>query len=112
MQRILKEQGLRSVQALGRGEITAPMPPPSQGLAGDDDEFEPDERDSEDRDDAKPLSHPETGATRGALVSTAGGIVMSPDAIRRLQGALSELVECQRLLHSIKPDHDQEADPS
>ncbi|GGH17536.1 MerR family transcriptional regulator [Alsobacter metallidurans] len=111
VQRILKEQGLRSVQALGRGEITAPMPPPSQGRAGDDDDFEPDERESDDGDD-NPLSPPETGATRGALVSTAGGIVMSPDAIRRLQGALSELVECQRLLQSIKPQHDGDAEAS
>jgi DNA-binding transcriptional MerR regulator len=108
VQRILKEQGLRSVQALGRGEITAPMPPPSQGR--DEDDFEPDERASDDQDDGNPLSPPENGASRGALVSTAGGIVMSPDAIRRLQGALSELVECQRLLKSIKPDQDQDVE--
>jgi DNA-binding transcriptional MerR regulator len=111
VQRILKEQGVRSVQALGRGEITAPMPPPSHGGAEEDDPL-----DSYGPDDE--MGEAETrGSSVAALTQVArpgpssmGGLQMSPDAIRRLQGALFELLECQRLIDAVRGAPAQESD--
>jgi DNA-binding transcriptional MerR regulator len=111
VQRILKEQGVRSVQALGRGEITAPMPPPSHGGAEEDDPL----------DSYGPDDEMGEAETRGSSVATLtqvarpgpssmGGLQMSPDAIRRLQGALFELLECQRLIDAVRGAPAQESD--
>ncbi|WP_196240209.1 MerR family transcriptional regulator [Alsobacter soli] len=100
VQRILREQGLRSVQALGRGEITAPMPPPrsASGLENDEDDFAPEDEREPIPDEDGQLSRP---AMR-VLAGPAGGIVLSPDALRSLQSALSELLECRRLLAAAR----------
>jgi DNA-binding transcriptional MerR regulator len=116
VQRILKEQGLKAVQSLGRGEITAP-PPPSDVEFGAEDEVSEmggshDEPEG-DQDDppARAVPGPQQSALplgdEGAYMPSAPQRSHRPayaeahlpqDAVRRLGNALAELEECRRLL--------------
>jgi hypothetical protein len=84
VQRILKEEGIRFVQAVGRGEesVAAPRPEPREMAAEEDEEFLPPE-------------------DRGPLI-VASGSLLSDDTLRQLQAALDELIECERVLRSLK----------
>ncbi|WP_243369018.1 MerR family transcriptional regulator [Microvirga solisilvae] len=84
VQRILKEEGIRFVQAIGRGEesVGAPRAEPKGAF------IEPDE---------EPLA-PEMADT---LIVPSESL-LSDDALSKLQSALDELVECDRVLRSLK----------
>ena len=87
VQRILKEEGVRFVQAIGRGEQVAGIPQPA---ALDADEPEPED----DRD--KPAGIPDRIAPQ------------APSTPRydadwtRLRAALDDLQECERVLSTLK----------
>jgi DNA-binding transcriptional MerR regulator len=89
VQRILKEQGVRTVQSLGRGETVAPPP---------------DLRDAEGDTDA-PLPFPGLGdepvEQAVAGFQDAGPRLSSADE-QRLRSALADLVDCRRLLQAVK----------
>jgi DNA-binding transcriptional MerR regulator len=89
VQRILKAEGVRFVQAVGRGEesVAAPHPEPK--------EFEEDEGFS-------PPGNDEPGPEPGKAV-------LPDEMLRRLQAALDELVECDRVLQSLKTSAESSA---
>jgi DNA-binding transcriptional MerR regulator len=90
VQRILKSEGLRFVQSVGRGEQSVQAPPPEQA-----------------EDEAARAGGEET--TQDQLQRVPGERVapsrpgLSRENARRLQGALSELTECNRVLRALKP---------
>jgi DNA-binding transcriptional MerR regulator len=101
VQRILKEDGLRFVQAVGRGEqVVVP------GRRG------PDEED----DDSEDLAETATANGHNAMGAVAAGATgrereadqfgaaqaFSPEAIERLRSALDDLLECERVLASLR----------
>jgi hypothetical protein len=97
---ILKQDGLRFVQAIGRGEQGVPMAPPDS-----------------DADDA-----PDLGGSQAAELQGNGATELSPDAgermaggggappsptladddVARLRSALDELLECERILGTLR----------
>ncbi len=84
VQRILKEEGVRFVQAVGRGEqsVSASRPEVEDGIFEDESSSEND------------LVQPdEESALMGGL---------SEDAVQKLRAALDELIECDRVLSSLK----------
>lgn len=87
VQRILKEEGVRFVQGVGRGEqsVTTLQPEPASARA---EEIEPSsEIQLEDEED---------------IVCAPRQQSLSSDALRGLQMALDELYECDRVLTSLK----------
>ena len=110
VQRILKQDGPRVVQAIGRGERTIAAPPP--GGADEPDEMAlPDAIPpsapiapgyGEDGGYAPIVPAPET--TRDALPDARLGARfagLSPTDIERLRAALAELLECERVLAAL-----------
>jgi DNA-binding transcriptional MerR regulator len=91
VQRILKEEGVRFVQSVGRGELSVEASPLS-AQAG------------ESADD---LQH-SGGHEAGEFQDGAGPDLpsLSSDDLQRLRGALNELVECDRVLTSLKTPGD------
>jgi DNA-binding transcriptional MerR regulator len=85
VQRILKEGGIRSVQAIGRGEKPADLPPPGPADEGDDAPALPDEGDG----------------LAPAQASAPGPARVGPDDVARLRAALDDLAECERLLGAL-----------
>jgi DNA-binding transcriptional MerR regulator len=101
VQRILKEQGVRHVQALGRGE--AALPVPASG------EREP--SDAPDIDEAIAgadggSSAPEAGDWGDDLPEAHGrsslGAGLDATTAQKLREALEELLECRRLLAALR----------
>jgi DNA-binding transcriptional MerR regulator len=86
VQRILKAEGLRFVQSVGRGDERAPA------FSAGDAEDGADEGD-ETAEEAAP--HGARGADAGT------GTALDHNEIERLKAALHELVECQRVLASL-----------
>jgi DNA-binding transcriptional MerR regulator len=84
VQRILKAEGVRFVQAVGRGEesVSAPGQEPRENVAEEDEEF----ADS-------PYAESDHAPVRSALPE---------EALRKLQSALDELIECDRVLRTLK----------
>ena len=84
VQRILKGEGVRFVQAVGRGEesVSAPRPETKGAIPEEDEE-------AIDSSYAEPGHSP----IRESL---------SDEALRKLQSALDELIECDRVLRSLK----------
>ena len=89
VQRILKEGGIRSVQAIGRGEKPADLPPPGPPDEADDALPSVEIRDVED-----------APAVAGSPV-VAGRV--APEDVARLRSALDDLAECERLLDALRP---------
>src|SRR3954471_22118032 len=87
VQRILKEEGVRFVQAVGRGEqsVTAL---PADPVHSDVEEITP---------PTESHLYEEEGAARIPLRQG-----LHPDALHGLQAALEELYECDRVLSSLK----------
>ncbi len=85
VQRILKEEGIRFVQAVGRGEesVSAPRPETKEEAIVSD---------SEDFADS-PYGEAVHGLPQPALPE---------EALQRLQSALDELIECDRVLRSLR----------
>jgi DNA-binding transcriptional MerR regulator len=99
VQRILKEQGLRFVQSLGRGEAVAPAPGPSERET--DETPAPDLAPAGGFEDAPASDElfPELAAAGEARRRPAPAHTVLPsDMVMRLNGALGELMECRRLL--------------
>jgi DNA-binding transcriptional MerR regulator len=113
VQRILKEKGIRYVQALGRGEQVAPLPGPTEleqnmpspGLSVDAGAFG--SREGEDAfgpaqagfaDDASRPASPGQGFPSHGFP----GHGLPTDVVLRLNGVLAELMECRRLLASTR----------
>lgn len=103
VQRILKQDGHRFVQAVGRGETGALPPSPEDGLDLDETEPGPVPANREARNPAPHFSDSETSP--GAPAS---GPVLDPDDISLLRSALAELVECGRVLAALRPSHELE----
>jgi DNA-binding transcriptional MerR regulator len=105
VQRILKQDGLRFVQAIGRGEqgVPAARPGSDPDDAPEMGDFEAAQLEADnaaqpageyDRDDADsaPLTAPPSQA----------GPSLAAEDVERLQSALSELLECERILGSLQ----------
>jgi DNA-binding transcriptional MerR regulator len=83
VQRILKEEGVRFVQAVGRGEASVAAPRNDTRDLPQDDEDQAASLD-EDAGDEHPTH------------------AFSEDALQKLQGALDDLIECDRVLRTLK----------
>ncbi|WP_375458456.1 MerR family transcriptional regulator [uncultured Enterovirga sp.] len=104
VQRILKEDGLRFVQGVGRGE-TAVLPVSPE--ADDGAEYGPDDGPtSEDTgpDEPEPegVRQDRTGARTASFRAEAGGLAARDRDL--LRAALDELLDCERALDSLKRD--------
>lgn len=89
VQRILKEEGVRFVQGVGRGELSVAAAEPDEG----DDARAPaegftDHRPAQSAPDAEAQLQPS----------------LPPNVVRDLRSALDELLECERVLSSLKAD--------
>jgi DNA-binding transcriptional MerR regulator len=89
VQRILKEEGVRFVQAIGRGEqsVIAPRPDAQDGLEGD-------------YENGVDHAGDHRGPTEAAGVAFQASL--PGPALQSLQAALSELLECDRVLTSLQ----------
>ena len=87
VQRILKEEGVRFVQAIGRGEQSVSALPTGAGQAV--------------AEDVAPSNEPHLFEEEEAACLPLQPS-LSPDALRGLQAALEELYECDRVLSSLK----------
>ncbi|WP_442931741.1 MerR family transcriptional regulator [Microvirga sp. CF3062] len=91
VQRILKEEGVRFVQGIGRGEQSlAALQPEDNGAAHPDEDGSASES-SLPEEDGFPLPPKRE---------------LSREALRTLQGALEELYECDRVLTSLRSSGD------
>lgn len=109
VQRILKEDGLRFVQSIGRGEqaVEAPPSPPDDALDEDLPAVAP-------QDEA--LDRPRGPAGLQAApppvpqsAPSESGPSFSPRALTRLRSALAELLECDRVLKTLNaPERDED----
>jgi DNA-binding transcriptional MerR regulator len=87
VQRILKDEGVRFVQSVGRGELSV-VASPLSAQAG------------ESPADLRHSSGHEAGELQDGAVPDLPS--MSSEDLQRLRGALDELVECDRVLTSLK----------
>jgi DNA-binding transcriptional MerR regulator len=100
VQRILKEDGLRFVQAIGRGEQGAPVAPPEAepeepAELGD---FEAAEIESDPGEQAMPARQASTEVAPAPVIQHG----LAADDIARLRSALDELLECERILGTLR----------
>jgi|SRR5215218_2462197 len=114
VQRILKEEGPRFVQSIGRGDERAPARPQS---AVDESDGENGEAGADDAEAAPAPAHepsPRGNGSPGRLASPAqetgkrtrdrdDGVAaaLGESDIERLKAALAELTECERVLHAL-----------
>lgn len=94
VQRILKEQGVKTVQSLGRGETVAP-PPDLRDADGDADV-------GAVASEAAPLHFPETDDGEASEGIRETGSRLSAEDDQRLRSALADLMDCRRLLESVR----------
>lgn len=94
VQRILKEQGVKTVQSLGRGETVAPPP---------------DLRDAEGEAEVVVRANDDAPSLFPELVEAGeqpgfgdGGSRLSADDEQRLRSALADLMDCRRLLDGVR----------
>jgi len=111
VQRILKEQGVRTVQAIGRGEGFAPAPgrpvpddkrPAATPLPASFVATDHDADDSGPDGDDEPADH-----DSGREAAVPAGL-LPPDVVRRLPYARSELSECRRLIAVARGGRDDD----
>jgi DNA-binding transcriptional MerR regulator len=104
VQRILKAEGIRFVQAVGRGEQAVAPEPRTAGFA------EEDGADEAPETGEPPTAHrshePDEALPRDML----GALALSANDVDRLRDALDDLLECERLLVGLKGEG-AEADP-
>jgi DNA-binding transcriptional MerR regulator len=108
VQRILKEQGPRSVVGAARGQV--PLPP--AGDAEEDreaafDQFETEAQDAESDAHAEPAFDPRDFRPERTVppvngVKMAGGGRLSDEDVRRLQSTLADLLDLKRLLDQAR----------
>jgi DNA-binding transcriptional MerR regulator len=92
VQRILKEQGIKAVQSLGRGETVAP--PPDQRDADAVGETEAMARFVDEDAEAPGTDRPPGFADNGPR--------LAPADEQRLRSALADLLDCRRLLDTAR----------
>jgi hypothetical protein len=109
VQRILKQDGLRFVQSIGRGERTVASPPPGADEADEGALFE-----AESSAPTTPALREDSGLGRPAPApemprnvppsanSEPRSAGLSPADVQRLRAALGELVECERVLAALR----------
>ena len=97
VQRILKEDGLRTVQAIGRGEPATALHPPA---AGEDEVEAPGEGAAPGWVAAEPGEA--AGEPADIPRSVPRGSGLADDSAATLLSALDELLECQRILAGLK----------
>ena len=94
VQRILKEEGVRFVQGIGRGEQSVAELHPERDIAGPEEDIPPPDNSSPE-EEGFPLSSPRHELSR--------------EALRELQRVLQELYECDRVLASLRSTGDAAA---
>ena len=104
VQRILKEDGLRFVQAIGRGEQGVPVARP-----GSDPDDAPEMGDVGTADlegngatDSLVEADQDTGEGMRFAGTAPSVPALGPDEIARLRSALDELLECERILGTLR----------
>jgi DNA-binding transcriptional MerR regulator len=113
VQRILKEEGPRFVQSIGRGDERAPTRLASASEESDEENG----GEGDDADVMPALAHepkPRGNGSPGRLASPAqesgkraldrdeeSAAALGESDIERLRGALAELTECERVLHAL-----------
>ena len=109
VQRILKEDGPRFVQGIGRGEVLSPRYQDegeagtfAQAPNGSEPSWEP-ERAPQPIDDEPPRP---TAARMAPSYPEPSAPSFSSSDLDRLKSALDELLECERVLASLRPDDD------
>ena len=91
---MLKEQGVKTVQSLGRGETVAP-PPDLRDADGDAEVV------SLSAEEAPSLFPDMDDAAPGPGFQDSGSRLTADDE-QRLRGALADLMDCRRLLESVR----------
>jgi DNA-binding transcriptional MerR regulator len=105
VQRILKEDGLRFVQAIGRGEQSVGAGPRGDPGEGDED-IAGAETWTGVPGEAEPAHSVELASAVGASAAVVGGrpLALGQDDIERLRAALDELLECRQILGALKAE--------
>jgi DNA-binding transcriptional MerR regulator len=101
VQRILKEDGPRFVQAIGRGEQTIASAHRREPMEDGEDESEDAWRPDDVEDGASELPH---ASTVEPQVATGGALELPGDDLDRLKAALDDLLECERILGTLKAE--------
>ena len=96
VQRILKEEGARFVQSVGRGEQQVAAPPEGRSAYAEEGVTAP-----EDGPGGETFESGQALAVRGAGESRIPGLLAAAD-LQRLRAVLLELEECDRVLGSLK----------
>jgi DNA-binding transcriptional MerR regulator len=104
VQRILKAEGIRFVQAVGRGEQAVAPEPRAAGFVEEDGAAEAPE--AGEAPQAGVPREPDEALPRDML----GALALSANDVDRLRDALDDLIECERLLVGLKAEG-AEADP-
>ena len=99
VQRILKEGGIRSVQAIGRGEKPAGLPAAAAVSDHDDGQAVLESPDEEGTASNGLSATPRERAA--SPVDGAGAGRIAPEHAARLRSALDDLAECERLLDAL-----------
>ena len=105
VQRILKQDGLRFVQAIGRGEQTVSVARPESDHEDEAEigDFEAAELESEP--DVSRREEVYAAPPRPEQVLKPAAVpAMSGDDVARLRAALEELLECERILGTLRRD--------
>ena len=120
VQRILKEEGLRSVQAIAREEqtgepepaFTPPESPDIRGAAGDADEpvFLP-QADDRSGDPASEAARPQPARQDPPATVAAPPSGLAAVDLARLRQVLDDLQECERVLGRLKPSEEARSAP-
>jgi DNA-binding transcriptional MerR regulator len=118
VQRILKQDGSRFVQSIGRGERTIAAPPP--GAADEPDDGVPFGSEPAQSTAPAPWDNGAYGVIAPAPESTRDALPyatpeprsagLSPADVRRLRAALDELLECERVLAALNTFDDGSSD--
>lgn len=101
VQRILKEDGLRFVQAIGRGEQNIAAAHRSEPAEDGEDETDQVWRQEEDCQPGA-AEPPHTAAAE--RVDTGPPLRAAADDLHRLRAALDDLLECERILGTLKTE--------
>ena len=112
VQRILKVEGVRFVQSVGRGEQSVAAPPPQSGPDADDD-IAAELEDLDDRDgDIEPVRVERPAPGNEALAAASHPVPpgLSPSDRERLHAALAELMECERVLNALRATDESATD--
>jgi DNA-binding transcriptional MerR regulator len=102
VQRILKEDGLRFVQAIGRGEQNVASAHRREPAEDGEDEAEEIWRRDDEAETG--LAEPPRPAVAEAPVDSGAPLRVAVDDLHRLKAALNDLLECERILGTLKAE--------